>query len=150
MLIFSFDCYLLEMTNLKNMDFVELLENIRGKSDADLLYDVKLVVQDVSGVERGAIKGIISRDKDIMKMYITIKPILSVCALMVFKIFGENGKFPLTFSRNLYSKPPGYKVAILNLKKTRKATHDMYIFVDPVRRGQWTLENIDQMQARDL
>ncbi len=68
MLIFSFDCYLLEMTNLKNMDFVELLENIRGKSDADLLYDVKLVVQDVSGVERGVIKGIISRDKDILKI----------------------------------------------------------------------------------
>jgi hypothetical protein len=56
------------MTNLKNMDFVELLENIRGKSDADLLYDVKLVVQDVSGVERGVIKGIISRDKDILKI----------------------------------------------------------------------------------
>ncbi len=67
MLKFSFDCYLVEMTNLKNMDFVELLENIHGKSDADLLYDVKLVVQDVSGVERGAIKGIVSRDKDIFK-----------------------------------------------------------------------------------
>jgi hypothetical protein len=87
MLIFSFDCYLLEMTNLKNLDFVELLENVRGKSDADLLYDVKLVVQDVSGVARGAIKGIVSRDKDIMKMYIKIKPILFACALMVFKIF---------------------------------------------------------------
>jgi hypothetical protein len=55
------------MTNLKNMDFVELLENIHGKSDADLLYDVKLVVQDASGVERGAIKGAVSRDKDIFK-----------------------------------------------------------------------------------
>jgi hypothetical protein len=79
MQIFSFDCYLLEMTNLKNMDFVQLLENVRGKSDADLLYDVKLVVQDVSGVARGAIKGIVSQDKDIMKMYIKIKPILSAC-----------------------------------------------------------------------
>ncbi len=44
------------MTNLKNMDFVDLLENIHGASDADLLYDVKLVVQDVTGAERGAIK----------------------------------------------------------------------------------------------
>jgi hypothetical protein len=55
------------MTSLKNMDFVELLEKIHGKSDADLLYDVKLVVQDVSGVERGSIKGTGSRDKDIFK-----------------------------------------------------------------------------------
>jgi hypothetical protein len=44
------------MTSLKNMDFVDLLENIHGASDADLLYDVKLVVQDVTGAERGAIK----------------------------------------------------------------------------------------------
>jgi hypothetical protein len=44
------------MTNLKNMDFVDLLENIHGASDADLLYDVKLIVQDVTGAERGAIK----------------------------------------------------------------------------------------------
>ncbi len=68
------------------MDFVELLENIRGKSDADLLHDVKLVVQDVSGVERGAMKGKVSRDKDILKNAL-IKPVLSVCALMVFKTF---------------------------------------------------------------
>jgi hypothetical protein len=44
------------MTNLKNMNFLNLLENIHGASDADQLYDVKLVVKDANGVEQGAVQ----------------------------------------------------------------------------------------------
>jgi len=47
-----------------------------------------------------------------------------------FQNFCENGKFLLTFSKNPYSKPLGSKVAILSLKKSEKATSDMYILVD--------------------
>ncbi len=47
-----------------------------------------------------------------------------------FQNFCENGKFLLTFYKNPYSKSLGSKVAILSLKKSEKATSDVYILVD--------------------